>query len=217
VRADAGTATIAGITVDDVSGVRRLVGYLPDRTGVYPRMTAMEYLVFYAGVHGVAPRQRRTLASQLLEALDLADLAGEAVSSLAAGHLRRLALARTLVHDPPVVLLDEPLAGLDPSSQQEVMALVSDLAGMGKTMVVTARVLADLETVCTSVGVLRAGRIVATGRPDEMRSQVPGGALPELPLGAAPPDPISGREAGASSPGLLGRFAPFTAPGAPSK
>ena len=187
VRPDAGRASVAGVSVDDGPAVRRLVGYLPERCGAYRDMTALDSLVFYAGVHGVAPARRRPLAGEVLEVLGLDDRAGAAVTGLSTGQRRRLALGRTLVHDPAVLLLDEPTAGLDPESAGEVRSLLVDLAAMGRTMLVTGRSVADVEPFATLAGALRDGRLVACGPPAEVRAALGEPALgePAAPVGAA--------------------------------
>lgn len=157
---DEGSVTVSGIQLDrDPAAVRRLVGYLPERTGFYPRMTAREDLELHAGVHGVTLARRRRLAGDLLEAVDLAEQRDDDVAGLTAGQRRRLAMARLLVHDPAVLLLDEPVAGIDVASQEELWALLGELGGMGKTMIVSGRSLAAVEPVSTSCGFIRKGRI----------------------------------------------------------
>ena len=153
VLADSGMATIAGIPVaDDPHGVRELIGYMPDFFGVYDRLTSEEYLEFYAACHAVPRRRRRKVAHELLELVDLTDRAGDQVDTLSRGMQQRLGLARALVHDPQVLLLDEPASGLDPRARVEMRELVRELRRMGKTILISSHILPELEELCTWVG-----------------------------------------------------------------
>lgn len=149
-RPDSGRATVSGFSVvTEAAQVRRITGYLPQRIGVYPRQAAREMLEFSAGMHRVASARRGPLSLELLEVVGLADRADDQVTTLDVGELRRLGLAACLVHDPAVLLLDSPLAGLDAVSSEEVRTLLSELSGMGKTILATARRQEDLAGVCT--------------------------------------------------------------------
>jgi len=171
--ADAGTASIGGIPVsEDPYGVRQLIGYMPDFFGVYDRLTAEEYLEFYAACHGVPRRRRRKVATELLELVDLADRAADQVDTLSRGMKQRLCLARALVHDPQVLLLDEPASGLDPRARVEMRELIRELRRMGKTILVSSHILPELEELCTWVGFIDEGRMVAAGPMSEVRNQV---------------------------------------------
>ena len=176
VLADSGIATIAGIPVaEDPHGVRELVGYMPDFFGVYDRLTSEEYLEFYAACHGVPRRRRRKAARELLELVDLADRAEDQVDTLSRGMQQRLGLARALVHDPQVLLLDEPASGLDPRARVEMRELVRELRRMGKTILVSSHILPELEELCTWVGFVDQGRMVAAGPMTDVRNQVTSG------------------------------------------
>jgi ABC-2 type transport system ATP-binding protein len=170
---DAGTATIGGIKVDDdPHAVRELIGYMPDFFGVYDRLTAEEYLQFYAACHGVPHRRRRPVAHELLELVDLTDRAGDQVDTLSRGMKQRLCLARALVHDPSVLLLDEPASGLDPRARIEMRELIRELRRMGKTILVSSHILPELEELCTWVGFIDRGRMVAAGPMADVRNRV---------------------------------------------
>jgi ABC-2 type transport system ATP-binding protein len=170
---DAGTATIGGIPVaDDPHGVRELIGYMPDFFGVYDQLTAEEYLEFYAACHGVPHRRRRAVARELLELVDLGGRAGDQVDTLSRGMKQRLCLARALVHDPQVLLLDEPASGLDPRARIEMRELIRELRRMGKTILVSSHILPELEELCTWVGFIDRGRMVAAGPMADVRNQV---------------------------------------------
>lgn len=173
---DEGDASVGGVSVrDDPQAVRALIGYVPDFFGLYARLTALEYLEFYAGVHGLAPRRRRQVAGELLELVGLADRGHDDVDGLSRGQKQRLCLARALVHDPAVLLLDEPASGLDPGAQVEVRELMKELRAMGKTILVSSHDLPELEETCSWVGLIAEGRMVAVGPMAEVRDQTVGG------------------------------------------
>jgi ABC-2 type transport system ATP-binding protein len=170
---DAGDATIGGIPVtEDPDGVRELIGYMPDFFGVYDRLTSEEYLEFYASCHGVPRPRRRKVAHELLELVDLGDRAGDQVDTLSRGMKQRLCLARSLVHDPQVLLLDEPASGLDPRARIEMRELIRELRRMGKTILVSSHILPELEELCTWVGFIDRGRMVAAGPMADVRNRV---------------------------------------------
>jgi ABC-2 type transport system ATP-binding protein len=161
---DAGTATIGGVRVDrDVFGVRKLIGYMPDFFGVYDRLTVVEYLEFYADCYDVPARRRRAVARDLLELVDLGERAGDPVDTLSRGMKQRLCLARTLVHDPQVLLLDEPASGLDPVARIEMRELIRELRRMGKTVLISSHIVPEVEELCTWIGVIDGGRMVQVG------------------------------------------------------
>ena len=174
--ADSGSATIGGIPVgQDPHGVRELIGYMPDFFGVYDRLTSEEYLEFYAACHGVARRRRRKVARDLLELVDLTDRTDDQVDTLSRGMKQRLCLARALVHDPQVLLLDEPASGLDPRARVEMRELIRELRRMGKTIFVSSHILPELEELCTWVGFIDDGKMVAAGPMADVRNQVRSG------------------------------------------
>ncbi len=173
---DTGSASIGGIPVDqDPHGVRELVGYMPDFFGVYDRLTSEEYLEFYAACHGVPRRRRRKVALELLELVDLGERRDHQVDALSRGMKQRLGLARALVHDPKVLLLDEPASGLDPRARVEMRELVKELRQMGKTIMISSHILPELEELCTWVGFIDRGRMVAVGPMAEVRNRVVAG------------------------------------------
>jgi ABC-2 type transport system ATP-binding protein len=174
--ADRGRATIGGIPVgEDPAAVRALVGYMPDFFGVYDRLTSEEYLEFYAACHGVPRSRRRIVATELLELVDLGDRRQAQVDTLSRGMKQRLCLARALVHDPSVLLLDEPASGLDPRARVEMRELIQELRRMGKTILVSSHILPELEELCTWVGFIDRGRMVAVGPMADVRDRVAAG------------------------------------------
>ena len=174
--ADAGDATVGGIPVaEDPAEVRNLIGYMPDFFGVYDRLTSAEYLEFYAACHGVPRRKRPAVARELLELVDLTDRREAQVDTLSRGMKQRLGLARALVHDPAVLLLDEPASGLDPRARIEMKELIRELRRMGKTILISSHILPELEELCTWVGFIDAGRMAASGPMAEVRDTVVSG------------------------------------------
>jgi ABC-2 type transport system ATP-binding protein len=174
--ADRGRATIGGIPVgEDPAAVRALVGYMPDFFGVYDRLTSEEYLEFYAACHGIPRSRRRRVASELLDLVDLGDRREAQVDTLSRGMKQRLCLARALVHDPSVLLLDEPASGLDPRARVEMRELILELRRMGKTILVSSHILPELEELCTWVGFIDHGRMVAVGPMADVRDRVAAG------------------------------------------
>ena len=174
--ADRGRASIGGIPVgEDPAAVRALVGYMPDFFGVYDRLTSEEYLEFYAACHGVPRSRRRRVAAELLELVDLGDRREAQVDTLSRGMKQRLCLARALVHDPSVLLLDEPASGLDPRARVEMRELIQELRRMGKTILVSSHILPELEELCTWVGFIDRGRMVAVGPMADVRDRVAAG------------------------------------------
>jgi ABC-2 type transport system ATP-binding protein len=168
-----GDAWIAGHSVTQAPRqARRLIGYMPDTFGVYNDLRAGEYLDFFARCYNIPAAQRQGLIADLLALVDLSHRSDDSVESLSRGMMQRLSLARTLVHDPQVLLLDEPASGLDPRARIEIRELLVELARMGKTIFFSTHILSDVAEICTRVGILEAGKLVALGRPEELQRQV---------------------------------------------
>ncbi|MFO0011382.1 MAG: ABC transporter ATP-binding protein [Planctomycetota bacterium] len=142
--------------------IRRLVGYMPDFFGVYDDMTVIEYLEFFAAAYKIGPQLRRKRCNEMLEVVDLDFKRDAYANTLSRGQTQRLGLARTLLHDPAVLLLDEPLSGLDPRARIEMRALMRRLGAMGKTIIVSSHILPELADVCNKVGIIDAGRMIAS-------------------------------------------------------
>ena len=170
---DEGTVEVGGLDPElDAPGVRRLIGYMPDFFGVYESLTATEYLQFFAASHGIAADRRSTLSSDLLDLVGLSDRATDDVNTLSRGMKQRLSLARSLVHDPDLLVLDEPAAGLDPRARVHLRELIAELGRMGKTVVVSSHVLTELEGICSDIVVMDEGRVVAQGPMDSIRASL---------------------------------------------
>ena len=161
---DDGLAEVGGYeVVSHADDVRRLVGYMPDFFGVYDDLKAGEYLEFYAGLQGIRAAEAASLRDNLLELVDLGHKRDAYVESLSRGMQQRLCLARAMLHDPQVLLLDEPASGLDPIARTELRELLRELARMGKTILLSSHILSELADLCTHVGMVAGGRLVLEG------------------------------------------------------
>lgn len=169
-----GDAFIAGSSVvRDRLRVRQTVGYLPDDFGVYPDQTCAEYIQFFASCYGVPPKERATLANDLLQLVDLHHRRDLPADRLTRSMKQRLGIARVLAHDPQVLLLDEPATSLDPRARVEVRELINELSGMGKTLFLTSSNMAEIQDVCTHVALIEAGQIVQTGDFETIQAATP--------------------------------------------
>jgi ABC-2 type transport system ATP-binding protein len=173
---DGGEAWIGGASIrSDQAGVRRKLGYMPDFFGVYPELKAGEYLDFYAACHGVPSERRRVVAADLLQLVDLSHKRDSYVEGLSRGMQQRLGLARALVHDPTVLLLDEPASGLDPRARLELREVVRELGRMGKAVVISSHILAELADLCTHIAIVDGGQVVTAGSVEEVTRRLHGG------------------------------------------
>jgi ABC-2 type transport system ATP-binding protein len=148
--------------------VRAVVGYMPDFMGVYGDLKVYEYLEFFAAAFGLERRKRRSMVDGVLELTDLQSKRAAAVDSLSRGMQQRLSLARVLIHDPKVLILDEPASGLDPRARIEIRELLRELKNMGKTIMISSHILSELEEMCDDVGIIEQGRLVFSGTLDEI-------------------------------------------------
>jgi ABC-2 type transport system ATP-binding protein len=172
----AGVVRVAGLDpATDPAGVRAKVGYMPDVLGVYDATTVEEYLQFFAGAYRVPRRQWPGLLDGLLELVDLTTKRDAEVNSLSRGMKQRLSLARALVHDPDLLILDEPASGLDPRARIDLRTLLVTLREMGKTVLISSHILPELQEVCTDVAIIEAGRLLAAGPPREILDRLGGG------------------------------------------
>ena len=177
-RPDAGTAEIDGWSVTrNPDEVRRVLGFMPDAFGVYDDMKVWEYLDFFARCYGLPAAGRRRMIGDLLELVDLGDRRDAYVQDLSRGMQQRLCLAHALVHDPRVLLLDEPASGLDPRARVELRELLRELRSMGKTIVISSHILPELEELCTSVAIVDHGQVLAQGRVSEIERRLRFGAV----------------------------------------
>lgn len=161
---DGGEARVLGTSVQkSPERVKRMIGYMPDYFGVYPDLRTWEYLDFFSACYQIEEKRRAQLIDELLELVELSHRRDDMVDKLSRGMKQRLSLARTLIHDPQVLLLDEPASGLDPRARIEIRALLVELAKMGKTIFFSTHILSDVSEICTRVGILEAGSLVACG------------------------------------------------------
>ena len=168
-----GEAKIDGFSVlTHPNEVRRLIGYMPDFFGVYDDMKVWEYLDFFAACYDIPDSQRKGMIGDLLDLVDLGHKHDEMVESLSRGMKQRLCLARTLAHDPKVLILDEPASGLDPRARIEMRELLRELQNMGKTIFFSSHILSEVADICTNIGIMEAGKLVAHGDIEQMRQQL---------------------------------------------
>lgn len=164
-----GDALVAGFSaLDEADEVRRVLGYMPDSFGVYDGMRVWEYLEFFAAAYRIPRANRQRTVSDVLELTDLGTRRETNIEHLSKGMKQRLCLARTLLHDPQVLVLDEPASGLDPRARIDLKELLRELTRMGKTLFVSSHILPELADFCTTVGILEQGRLLACGRVDEI-------------------------------------------------
>lgn len=154
--------------------VRQSVGYMPDNFGVYDGMKVWEFLDFFAVAYRIGRTQRKRIITDVLELLDLAHKRDDFVNGLSRGMKQRLCLAKTLVHDPPVLILDEPASGLDPRARVEVKALLKELRRMGKTILISSHILTELADCCTSIGIIERGELLMSGPINDVYRRIRG-------------------------------------------
>jgi len=161
---NSGQAWINGYSVTkQVDQVKRSIGFMPDTFGVYDGMKVWEFLDFFATAYGLVRSKRRALIDDVLDLVDLTHKRDTLVNGLSRGMQQRLCLAKTLVHDPPVLILDEPASGLDPRARVEMKALLRELQKMGKTILISSHILPELSDFCNKIGIIERGKLLAAG------------------------------------------------------
>lgn len=164
-----GEAYVCGKSIyTNPAEIRRMVGFMPDFFGVYDDMTVLEYLEFFASTYRINGPERRKVCEDKLELVDMGFKRDAMVSQLSRGQTQRVGLARTLLHDPQVLLLDEPASGLDPRARIEMRNLLKQLGKMNKTVIVSSHILPELADVCTRVGIIEKGNLLVDGYVDEV-------------------------------------------------
>ena len=159
----------------NLTELRRQIGYMPDFFGVYEDLLVWEYLDFFARCYDIPAQRRRTIIEELLELVGLTEKRESYVHTLSRGMRQRLCLAHAMIHDPQVLLLDEPASGLDPRARVEMRELLRELGAMGKTVVLSSHILSELAELCDSIGIIERGRLVTSGLLDEIRAKLEGG------------------------------------------
>jgi ABC-2 type transport system ATP-binding protein len=168
-----GEAAVCGYSIyTHPKEIRRLIGYMPDFFGVYDDMKVIEYLEFFAAAYRIKGPQRRQVCNDMLELVDLGYKREAFVTSLSRGMTQRLGLARVLLHDPKVLLLDEPASGLDPRARIEIRGLLKQLRKMGKTIMVSSHILPELADICNKVGIIERGELLVSANVSDVMKQV---------------------------------------------
>ena len=163
-KATSGRVSVGGVDINsDPEGVKARIGYMPDFFGVYDDLKVDEYMDFYAGVYSIPKNKRSEMTEQLIELVNLQDKKDSYVDTLSRGMKQRLCLARSLIHDPELLILDEPASGLDPGARVEMKEILKELKNMGKTVLISSHILSELSEICTSIGIIDYGKMIASG------------------------------------------------------
>jgi ABC-2 type transport system ATP-binding protein len=189
-RPTSGTARISGVDcVADARRIKRLVGYMPDTFGRYSNMRVREYLDFFGAAFGIAPSKRRKRIDAVLDITNATYMQDRYVDVLSHGMAQRVGIARTLLHDPEVLVFDEPANGLDPEARIEMRGLLLRLAELGKTLIVTSHILPELSRICDLVAIISNGKLRAYGTLPEIAEQIGQSRMIEIQL--ASPDQLT--------------------------
>ncbi len=174
----AGQALVLGHdVVREADAVRHVIGYMPDFFGVYKDMEVTEYLDFFGACYKIPTAQREKTVNDVLELVGLSEKKGALIGALSRGMQQRLGLARVLIHDPKVLLLDEPASGLDPRARIEMMAILQELQRMGKTIIISSHILSELQTLCNRVAIIERGKLIYAGPVQGVRDQAAAGRV----------------------------------------
>lgn len=176
-----GTAEVAGFDIirqkDDV---KKIIGYMPDSFGIYDDMKVWEYLLFFAEAYKIPIEKRTKIIDDVLSLTDLGGKREDFVESLSRGMKQRLCLAKTLIHDPQVLLLDEPASGLDPRARIELRELLKELKNMGKTILISSHILTELADFCNTIGIIEQGKLLCSGNVGDIINQIKASKVIEL-------------------------------------
>jgi ABC-2 type transport system ATP-binding protein len=163
--------------VNDADAVRHVIGYMPDFFGVYKDMEVTEYLDFFGACYKIPTAQREKTVNDVLELVGLSEKKGALIGALSRGMQQRLGLARVLIHDPQLLLLDEPASGLDPRARIEMMAILQELQRLGKTIIISSHILSELQTLCNRVAIIEKGKLIYSGPVQGVRDQMAAGLI----------------------------------------
>lgn len=182
-----GRAEVLGYNVvKDADRVRHLIGYMPDFFGVYKDMEVTEYLDFFGACYKIPSAQRDKTVADVLELVGLTEKRGFLIGALSRGMQQRLGLARVLIHDPQLLLLDEPASGLDPRARIEVMAILQELQRMGKTIIISSHILSELQTLCNRCAIIERGKLIYSGPIRGVESELTEGRAFRVRVGCPP-------------------------------
>lgn len=170
----AGSITINGVDISNQKEIKKQIGYVPDFFGVYDNLKVKEYMDFYGSMYSMNSRDIAKIADDLLELVNLSDKKEVYVDTLSRGMKQRLCVARALIHNPSLLVLDEPNSGLDPRARVEMKELLLNLKSMGKTIVISSHILSELSEMCNSIGIMNRGHLVAAGRIEDVMEHVLG-------------------------------------------
>ncbi|MGK0465654.1 ATP-binding cassette domain-containing protein [Clostridium sp.] len=171
--ATSGQVSVDGIDIsNNIRMLKSKIGYMPDFFGVYDDLKVIEYLEFYASIYNIKGKESVKICNDLLELVDLTDKKNIYVDTLSRGMKQRLCLARSLVHNPDLLVLDEPASGMDPRARVEMKEILRTLRGMGKTILVSSHILTELSELCTSIGIIDKGKVLMSGTVDEIVQKV---------------------------------------------
>lgn len=170
--------------VRDADAVRHVIGYMPDFFGVYKDMEVTEYLDFFGACYKIPAAKREKTVADVLELVGLSEKKGALIGALSRGMQQRLGLARVLIHDPQVLLLDEPASGLDPRARIEMMAILQELQRLGKTIIISSHILSELQTLCNRVAIIEKGKLIYSGPVQGVRDQMATGKIYWVTVGA---------------------------------
>src|SRR5260221_4050346 len=174
----AGQAIVLGHdVVRDADAVRHVIGYMPDFFGVYKGMEVTEYLDFFGACYKIPTAQREKTVNDVLELVGLSEKKGSLIGALSRGMQQRLGLARVLIHDPQLLLLDEPASGLDPRARIEMMAILQELQRLGKTIIISSHILSELQSLCNRVAIIEKGKLIYCGAVQGVRDQLATGRV----------------------------------------
>jgi len=181
-----GSAKVLGHdVVKDADAVRHVIGYMPDFFGVYKDMEVTEYLDFFGACYKIPSAKREKTVNDVLELVGLSEKKGSLIGALSRGMQQRIGLARVLIHDPNVLLLDEPASGLDPRARIEMMAILEELQRMGKTVIISSHILSELQSLCNRVAIIEKGKLIYSGPVQGVREQMYTGRIVWVDIGGA--------------------------------